>query len=142
MTEEDRRHWESRYAESGLVRVGDPIAPRVFAPLKDLFPKAGRALEIACGRGESALWLASRVMDVYAVDVSPVAIRLARELVSRSEYAERARFEVFDLDNGMPDCPRVELVLCLNFRDAHLDQPKTDRLGPGGLCTGRRRGHA
>jgi SAM-dependent methyltransferase len=133
MTEEDRRRWDTRYAEDGLAPVRDPIAPPIFAPFEDLFPTEGRALEVACGRGKAALWLASRGMDVYGVDVSPTAILLARELLSRSGYAERARFEVFDLDNGLPDGPPVELLLCYNFRDVRLDQPMMERLAPRGL---------
>ena len=133
MTEEARRRWDLRHAESGLAPVGAPVAPPTFAPFADLFPTEGRALEIACGRGSAALWLASRGMDVYGVDVSPTAIRLARELLSRSGYAERARFEVFDLDNGLPDGPPVELLLCCNFRDARLDEPMMERLAPRGL---------
>lgn len=133
MTERDRRHWDARYAESGLAPVGHAIAPSVFAPFADLFPTGGRALEIACGRGCAALWLTSRGMDVYAVDVSSTAILLARELLSRSGYARQARFEIFDLDNGLPDCPPVELLLCHNFRDERLDQSMMDRLAPRGL---------
>lgn len=84
MTEEDRRRWDTRYAEGGVAPVGDPIAPPIFAPFEDLFPTEGRALEIACGRGSAALWLASRGMDVYGVDVSPTAIHLARALAART----------------------------------------------------------
>jgi len=131
MTEEDRRRWNTRYTEGPLAPVGDPIAPPIFAAFEDLFPTEGLALEIACGRGSAALWLASRGMDVY--DVSPAAIYLARELLSRSGYAERARFEVFDLDNGLPDSPSVELLLCYNFRDVRLDEPMMERLAPRGL---------
>ena len=133
MSEADRRHWDTRYAEGGLAPVGDPVAPSIFAPFEDLFPSEGLALEIACGRGSAALWLASRGMHVHGVDVSPMAIHLARELLSRSGYAERTRFEVFDLDNGLPDSPPVELLLCYKFRDARLDQPMMERLAPRGL---------
>ncbi len=133
MTERDRRHWDARYAESGLAPFGNAIPPPIFAAYADLFPVGGCALEIACGRGCAALWLASRGMDVYAVDVSSTAIQHARELLSRSGYARRARFEVFDLDNGLPDCSPVELLLCHNFRDERLYQSMMDRLAPRGL---------
>lgn len=133
MTEADRRRWDTHYAEGGLASVGDPIVPTVFAAFEDLFPTKGRALEIACGCGRATLWLASRGMHVDAIDVSPTAIQLARELLSRSGYGERVRFKVFDVDNGLPEGPLVELLLCHNFRDARLDQPMMDRLAPGGL---------
>lgn len=133
MTKADRCRWETYYAGVSPASAGDPAVPPVFAPFEDLFPTKGRALEIACGRGRAALWLASRGMRIHAIDVSPTAIQLACELLCRSGHAERVRFEVFDVDNGLPAGPRVELLLCQNFRDARLDQPMMDRLAPGGL---------
>lgn len=133
MTDDDRRHWDARYTEKGLAPDGPAIAPPVFAPFEELFPTEGSALELACGRGRAALWLASRGMEVYGVDVSPVAIELARELASRSGFADRCRFEVFDLDGGLPGCDPVDLLFCHFFRDARLDRAMIDRLAPGGL---------
>ncbi len=133
MSDEDRRHWDARFSEGGMAPLGPAIAPPVFASSEDLFPTEGLALELACGRGRGALWLASRGMDVFGVDVSPVAIDLARELSSRSGFAERCRFAVVDLDAGLPECPPVELLLCHLFRDPRLDRAMIDRLAPGGL---------
>lgn len=133
MSEDDRRHWDTRYAELGPAPAGDPVAPPVFAPFEALFPRGGFALEIACGRGRGALWLASRGMQVHAVDVSPVAIALARELVTQSGVAHRCRLEVFDLDAGLPPTPPADLLLCHSFRDPRLDRPMIDRLASGGL---------
>ena len=79
--------------------LDDTGLPQVFAPIEELFPVDDRALEIACGRGETAVWLAKRGMDVHGVDVSPVAIDLAGELALRSGVADRCKFEVWDLDD-------------------------------------------
>jgi SAM-dependent methyltransferase len=67
------------------------------------------------------------------VDVSPAAIDLARQLVELSGVASRCRFDVFDLDAGLPDGGSVDLVLCYLFRDVRLDRAIVDRLLPGGL---------
>jgi SAM-dependent methyltransferase len=53
----------------------------------------GRALEVGCGTGTNALWLAERGYDVVAVDVAPLAIERAR---ARAGGAVRCRFEVLD----------------------------------------------
>lgn len=79
------------------------------------------------------MWLARRGMDVWAVDVSPVAIDLARELTSLSGVADRCRFDVVDLDDGLPEGPPVNLVLCYLFRDQRLDRAVMERLAFGGL---------
>jgi len=111
----------------------DPGPSRVFTPIDDLFPVGGRALEIACGRGEIAVWLARRGLEVLGVDVSPVAVKLARELAVNSGVSHRCRFEVWDLDDGLPPGPPVDLVVCHMFREPRLDQLLIDRLKPGGL---------
>ncbi len=39
----------------------------------------GRALDVGCGEGADAIWLAQRGWDVTAIDVSDVAVRRARD---------------------------------------------------------------
>lgn len=107
--------------------------PAIFAAFEAELARRGLALDLACGRGETAVWLASRGMQVHAVDISPVAIELARTLASSCGFADRCRFEVADLDGGLPDGPPADLILCHLFRDARLDRALVERLAPGGL---------
>jgi SAM-dependent methyltransferase len=72
-------------------------------------------------------------MDVWGVDVSPVAVDLARQLARGSGVEDRCRFDVVDLDGGLPPGPPVDLVLCHRFRDRRLDQAIIERLAPGGM---------
>lgn len=134
MSDEDRRHWDARYRALGMAPVGG-LPPPVFAPFEHRFPTEGHALEVACGRGRQAVWLARRGMDVLAVDVSPVAIDLARRLAALSCVADHCRFEVLDLDGGLPDGPALDLILCHlphRFRDRRFDRAMVERLAPGG----------
>ena len=133
MSEEDRKHWDERWAEGGMAPLGEQGTSPALRPFEHLFPTEGLALEIACGRGRGAVWLASRGMDYHGVDVSPMAIELARRLVQLSGLADRCSFEVHDLDLGLPDGPQVDLLLCHLFRDPRLDEAMIDRLAPGGL---------
>ena len=133
MSEQDRDHWDGRHAALGRAPVGETVLPAAFAAFEPMFPTAGLALELACGRGRLALWLASRGMQVHGVDVSPVAIDLARALLSRSGLADRCRFDVLDLDGGLPAGPPADLIVCHLFRDARLDRAIGERLAPGGL---------
>jgi SAM-dependent methyltransferase len=134
MSESRREHWDRRYREGGVAPVLSVPPPLpAFAHVHPLFPTRGRALEIACGRGRGAVWLVSRGMTYRGVDVSPVAIELARQLVERSGVADKCRFDVFDLDAGLPEGESVDLVLCYLFRDPRLDRGMVDRLVPGGL---------
>jgi 2-polyprenyl-3-methyl-5-hydroxy-6-metoxy-1,4-benzoquinol methylase len=132
VSDEDRRHWDERYADANRAPA-EPRLPEAFALAKHWFPLVGRALEIACGRGEMSVWLANRGMNVLGVDVSPVALDLARQLANRSGVAERCRFEAWDLDEGLPPGPQVDLVTCHMFREPRLDRLMVDRLRPGGV---------
>ena len=132
MSREDRLHWDERYREYGPAPDG-PAPPTRFAPHERAFPTAGTALDLACGRGRAAVWLAARGLEVWGVDVSPVAVELARELADRNGVADRCTFDVVDLDGGLPEGPPVDVVLCSGFRDARLDRAIVERLAPGGL---------
>lgn len=134
MSVADREHWDERYAAGGLAPVLDdpPLSP-FLVPIEHLMPTTGHALELACGRGRGAVWLAMRGVDYWGVDVSPVAIGLARELARRSGVGDRCRFDVFDLDNGLPPGPPVDLLFCHLFVDRRLDEAVLDRLAPEGI---------
>ena len=105
----------------------------MFAAIEDLFPVEGTALEIASGRGKLSVWLGLRGLDVFGVDVSPVAIEFARDLAQRSGAADQCRFEVWDLDEGLPPGPPMDLVVCNMYREPRLDRELIERLAPGGL---------
>lgn len=132
MSDDDRRRWDERHA-ARVDPAGEVALPRRFAPHEARFPTSGDALELACGRGGAAVWLAERGLRVVAVDVSPVAIEAARGLARRAGVAHRCRFEVADLDDGLPPGPPVDVVLCHRFRDRRLDATIVDRLRPGGV---------
>lgn len=88
-------YWESRYAAAESIWSG-----RVNRTLKDAVePLApGRALELGCGEGGDALWLASRGWTVTAVDISATATeRGARAASSAGIPDDRIRWVAHDL---------------------------------------------
>jgi SAM-dependent methyltransferase len=133
MAEADRRRWDERYAAHGPPPATALDAPDILARHADLLPTAGRALDLACGQGRGAVWLARRGLDVWGLDVSAVAIDQARELALAAGVGDRCRFDPVDLDDGLPAGPPVDVILCHKFRDRRLDRAIIDRLAPGGL---------
>jgi SAM-dependent methyltransferase len=133
VTEEDRIRWDETYTSRGPARVSAVGPPLVFAPFDPVFPTGGYALDLACGQGLGTVWLARRGMDVCGFDVSPVAIGQARDLARRSGVSDRCRFDVVDLDRGLPTGPPVDVIMCHRFRDRRLDRVIIRRLAPGGL---------
>ncbi len=74
-----REDWNARYAQKELVWTAEPN--RLFAAeVGSLQP--GRALDVACGEGRNAVWLAERGWRVTAVDFSDVALAKAAELAT------------------------------------------------------------
>ncbi|MFZ1179700.1 MAG: class I SAM-dependent methyltransferase [Mycobacterium sp.] len=133
MAEADRRRWDERYATQGPPPGSAVAPPNVLARCADVFPTAGRALDLACGQGLGAVWLALRGLEVLGLDISPVAVDQARDLAQRSGVGDRCRFDVVDFDDGLPAGLSVDVILCHKFRDRRLDQAIVERLAPGGL---------
>lgn len=129
----DRRRWDERYAAQGPPSLDSVGPPGVFARHAREFPTAGTALDLACGQGTGSVWLALRGLHVLGLDISPAAVGHARELARRAGVADRCRFEVVDLDDGLPAGAPADVITCCKFRDRRLDGAVIERLAPGGL---------
>lgn len=119
-----RRYWESLWKNPEKKPVWfdfeSPRSPIIEAATSGWIPPEARVLEIGCGRGLSADWLATQGFDVTAIDISGHAIDDAR-----AQYGSRGknlRFEVVDItvptelgpfdvmiDSGCFHCIPVEL---------------------------------
>ncbi len=80
-----RQDWNARYSAEDLVWGADPNR-FVVEQLSELPPR-GRALDIACGEGRNAIWLARIGWKVTAIDFSEVAIERARRLATAQSLA-------------------------------------------------------
>lgn len=76
------QEWDERYRRAELVWGTRPNR-WVERELADLPP--GRALDLACGEGRNALWLAGRGWRVNALDFSAVALDKGRALETSQE---------------------------------------------------------
>jgi SAM-dependent methyltransferase len=72
-----REEWDRRYADSGFLWTVEPNR-FVVQEVRDLTP--GFGLDLACGEGRNAVWLAQQGWRVTAVDFSPVGLDKARQL--------------------------------------------------------------
>jgi SAM-dependent methyltransferase len=101
-----RAAWDRRYAEREPDLVATPHVH--LAEAAERLPP-GRALDLACGAGRNAVWLAERGWAVTAVDFSPVAIASARALAARSGVG--VAWTVADLLDFEPAPRAYDLVL-------------------------------
>ena len=79
-----REDWDRRYAGAELLWTAEPNRVLV-AEVADMAP--GDALDVACGEGRNAVWLAERGWRVTAVDFSRVALAKGRRLAARRSVA-------------------------------------------------------
>ena len=91
--------WDARYAESERIWSGNPN-PRLVEHVADLAP--GDALDVGCGEGADAVWLASQGWQVTALDVSEVALGKTVAHAREAGVADRVTPLHHDLMAGAP----------------------------------------
>jgi SAM-dependent methyltransferase len=91
----DRAEWDARYAATDLIWTAAPNR-WVEAELADL--PSGRALDLACGEGRNALWLAGRGWRVTAVDFSGVALAKGRRAAQAAGDGPADRIDWVEAD--------------------------------------------
>jgi len=80
----NREDWNRRYEQAGLLWTAEPNRFLV-EEAADLPP--GRALDVACGEGRNAVWLAGRGWRVDAVDFSATGLDKGRRLAAERGVA-------------------------------------------------------
>ncbi|MCD9622536.1 class I SAM-dependent methyltransferase [Rhabdothermincola salaria] len=128
----DADAWNARYDTAELVWSGEP---NQFLPpeIADLEP--GTALDLACGEGRNAIWLATQGWTVTGVDFSSVGVAKARRLAG--ERGVEVDFQIGDATEFEPPEQGYDLVIVF-----YLQLPADERraavanavrsLAPGG----------
>ena len=102
----DSEVWNRRYAARELVWTATPNRFLV-AETEELPP--GRVLDLACGEGRNAVWLAERGWRATGVDFSDVALEKARALAA--ERGVEAEWVVGDLSSYRPEPQAFDLAI-------------------------------
>jgi SAM-dependent methyltransferase len=103
-----REDWDARYAQVANLWSAKPNRFLV-AEVSALPP--GRGLDLACGEGQNAIWLAERGWRMTGVDYSPVAIEKARGRAERDDV--EVEFLCDDLVTYEPEAGAFDLVIVL-----------------------------
>ncbi len=129
----DREGWNKRYAGSELLWTAQPN--RFLAAEVSGLPPA-RALDLGCGEGRNAVWLAERGWQVTGVDFSEVGLAKAEKLAE--ERGLSVELTLADLREYVPTPGAFELVAVLYLQvPAHerrvLHARAASAVAPGGL---------
>jgi len=111
----DQKRWDERYKGSDLraSRSPNPFLKKYIR----LLPQ-GIALDVACGQGANAVFLARKGFKVDALDISGEALRKVRKLAE--EFKVKIRTLRADLDSYSLEKEKYDLVADFYFLDRRL----------------------
>ena len=118
----DREKWDRKYREQLF-----PSAPARLVREFYRHTRAGRALDLACGNGRNACFLAERGFRVDAVDISEEGLR---RFVCRSSAVNRI---CQDVDTFIIHPGRYQLIVNIRFLKRRLFAALQNGLRPGGV---------
>ena len=118
--------------------MGAPLDDRRDVPARwltehaSLLPPFGDALDVACGRGRHALWLAARGYRVRAVDRDAALVHAVAEQAAHRGLALRA--DVLDLESGSVSLgtDAFDVIVVVHYLHRPLFPLLARALRPGG----------
>jgi tellurite methyltransferase len=129
VTQADQKRWDEKWSKV----EGGMTDPHPLLKQSRKFLSGGYALDLACGLGQNAIWLAKRGYRVQGVDISPVAIDVARDEAKRQSVLERIHFQRVDLDVWSAPEARYDLICVFRFLDRRLFPAIRTGLRQGGI---------
>jgi SAM-dependent methyltransferase len=128
----DSASWDRRYEGRELIWTAEPNRFLV-AETETLAP--GRAIDLACGEGRNAIWLAERGWQAVGTDFSEVGLQKARELAN--ERGVNVEWVAADLLDHRPDPRAFDLVLVFYLQVPAAErqpilQAAAEAVAPGG----------
>ncbi|MGH3260578.1 MAG: class I SAM-dependent methyltransferase, partial [Trebonia sp.] len=128
-----KQDWEERYARSDDGLWSGRANGVLIAGLRDAAP--GRALDIGCGEGADAIWLARSGWQTTGIDVSEVA--LERAAAAASEAQVTVKWVCADVAGAPADASGYDLVSVLYPALKHTPGDEAicvllDAVAPGG----------
>jgi SAM-dependent methyltransferase len=121
------RNWDEHYQEGFLPWDTDEPDPNLVETVQRLGLGPGRALDVGCGTGTHAVWLASLGFDVVGVDVSERAIERARARATAAPTQGRCTFTTLDFLAATPPGAPFDFVFdrgCFHVFDEPDDRAR------------------
>ena len=126
MSQIDRDKWNQRYTEDSYNK-NNPVT--LVADWSAQIPM-GRALDVACGAGRNAIFLAQAGYRVDAIDISAEGLKQARQKAENEGL--NINWIEHDLDQPCPFDTEYDLILVMWYVDLALVTRLCDHLAPGG----------
>jgi SAM-dependent methyltransferase len=112
--------WNARYGSAARIWSGRPNH-HLVVEVAELAP--GEALDVGCGEGADAVWLAEHGWRVTATDISTVALERGAGHAAERGVAGRIAWEVVDVLTWEPPAAAFDLV---SAQYMHLPKPELE----------------
>ena len=113
-------YWEARYAD-GLTRWSGDVNASLASEVAGLPP--GTALDLGCGQGGDAIWLAAHGWTVTATDIAQSALDTGAAPAAAAGVAAPITWEQHDLGDSFP-AGRFDLVAA-SFLHSPVELPRS-----------------
>lgn len=121
-------HWDQRYRETDHI---PPQACEVLSAYAHLLPTSGKALDLAAGRGGSALLLARYGLETEAWDLSAVAMEQLAATAETEGVTIRTRSR--DIIEAPPQADSFDVIVVCRFLHRPICPTISAALRPNGL---------
>lgn len=129
MSRDDQKKWDSRWR----CRTGSSLQADLLIVDHAELLSGGLALDLACGMGQNAIWLAQHGYRVLGVDISMVALARARQNARNAGVERNVCFAQVDLDKWLPPAGQFDLICVFRFLERALFPAIENALRPNGL---------
>ncbi len=131
MAQKDRLKWDAKYSDADhLIEKGE--ASFMLKRFYDMAP-AKRALDVACGTGRNALFLAEHGFTVDALDISPVGLQRLQDHAGQISGTGKVNCQVVDLDGYSPPEASYGLIVVTNYLNRPLIPKLAQALRDSGI---------
>jgi len=129
MSTDDRIRWDQQHGSSRSAEQPSAFLREIVE--SDAWPAlCGRALDIACGKGRNAIYLAQRGFAVTAQDISLVALEEGRRWALQQDLS--IDWQTCDLESTALDHAGFDLIINFNYLQRSLFGPMRQAVKPGG----------
>lgn len=123
-----QQQWNQRYKEKPNTR---PLPVNVLTLNQGLLSGKGDALDLACGLGGNAIFLAEQGYHVNALDYSEVALSKLEQYASQN--ALNIKTECCDLEQTLPKSAQYDIIVVSYYLQRDLFPELFSLLKQGGL---------
>jgi 2-polyprenyl-3-methyl-5-hydroxy-6-metoxy-1,4-benzoquinol methylase len=126
----DQARWDERHAQSQSTTAPAEFLREIVESAAWSVPR-GQALDIACGKGRNAIYLAERGFDVTALDISAVALDAGRRLAQERNL--KIDWRQCDLTAADLPIAAFDLIVSFNYLERTSIASIKQAVKPGGL---------